>query len=49
MLDTTTIMKFSQVWNEFIQSLRMEDLISNRSGLVMGCIDDFLSIMSLVE
>lgn len=30
MLDTTTIMKFSQVWNEFIQSLRMEDLISHR-------------------
>ncbi|KAI5662092.1 hypothetical protein M9H77_21415 [Catharanthus roseus] len=29
-LDATTIMKFSQVWNEFIQSMRMEDLISNR-------------------
>lgn len=40
-------MKFSQVWNEFIQSLRMEDLISNWSGLVIGCIDDFLSIICL--
>lgn len=25
--------KFAQVWNEFILSMRMEDLVSNRLGL----------------
>ncbi|KAM3698995.1 hypothetical protein ACJW30_06G231600 [Castanea mollissima] len=30
LLDRKTIAKFSQVWNEFIYSMRMEDLISNR-------------------
>ncbi|KAM3698993.1 hypothetical protein ACJW31_06G228400 [Castanea mollissima] len=29
-LDRKTIAKFSKVWNEFIYSMRMEDLISNR-------------------
>nr|POE79307.1 callose synthase 7 [Quercus suber] len=30
LLHRKTIAKFSQVWNEFIYSMRMEDLISNR-------------------
>ncbi|KAL3502930.1 hypothetical protein ACH5RR_037379 [Cinchona calisaya] len=30
MLETKSVAKFSQVWNEFIISMRMEDLISHR-------------------
>lgn len=45
--ERTNILKFSHVWNEFIDSLRMEDLINNKLRLLLA--QDFRHSMDQIS